>query len=126
MRCWNFFSETKKKRDAELVESNILRWRTLASKIIFDFGDLFFGRINENKPRDRQLSLMERRQLECADLIRRGGKASNLDKMTVGDGWSIGPENRGKTRGKHAENVREIWTIVPARFGMKLGSRYQC
>ena len=69
------------------------------------------------------------KRFECLskpDTIRRRGKASYFDKTTVEDGRSVGPENRGKTRGKHMENVRKTLTIVPVRFKMELGSRYQC
>ena len=69
------------------------------------------------------------KRFECLskpDTIRRRGKASNFDKTTVEDGRSVGPENRGKTRGKRADNVRETWTLVPVGFRMELGSRYQC
>ena len=52
------------------------------------------------------------------------GEASNLDKTTLKDGRSVGPENRGKTRGKLTENVRETRTILPIGYEMVMGSRH--
>ena len=51
---------------------------------------------------------------------RRRGKASNLDKTTLKDGRFVGPENRGKTRGKLAEKVRETRKILPIGYEMDL------
>ena len=69
------------------------------------------------------------KRFECLskpDTIRRRGKASNLDKTTVEDGRSVGPENRGKTRGKRAEQMWKTRKILPIGFEMVMGSRYQC